>query len=159
MPVTARPRVPPSSLQPAWIVSRLEVQDALQDQIGLDVDGPHPGSIPGFANLARVTIPEMEHALERLTSPDPYGRITDNEGRRIEKVPGGWRILNYLLYRDGLQDKPGSKAKAMREHRGRIGNALPRVTSPASASASAYQGEKSNRRIEDWAGPVSEDEP
>ncbi len=82
-----------------------------------DANGVVGGSIPGFAHLARVTIPEMESALERLSAPDPYSRTPDQEGRRIESVPGGWRILNYLAYRERCQAKDGSRADYMRKYR------------------------------------------
>ena len=86
-----------------------------------DAAGVVEGSVPGFAHVARVTIPEMEHAIGRLTSTDPYSRTPDNEGRRIEAVPGGWRILNYKAYRDRYQAKDGSRAGYMRDYRAKRG--------------------------------------
>jgi hypothetical protein len=82
-----------------------------------DASGNVEGSIPGFAHVARVTIPEMEHAVEVLSAPDPYSRTPDNEGRRIEAIPGGWRILNYACYRERGQAKDGSRASYMRDYR------------------------------------------
>lgn len=72
------------------------------------------GSIPGFASLCRVTREELEKALEVLLAPDADSRTPDREGRRLEVVPGGWRILNYKAYRAKGQDKEGSKAPFMR---------------------------------------------
>jgi len=88
-----------------------------------DNRGVVEGSIPGFANLARVAVPQMEHAVTVLSSPDPHSRTPDHEGRRIEGVPGGWKLLNYLVYRDRGQGKEGSRAPYMRERRAG-GNAL-----------------------------------
>ena len=82
-----------------------------------DARGMVEGSVPGFAHVARVSIPEMEHAIEVLSGPDPYSRTPDNEGRRIEVVPGGWVILNYTAYRDKGQAKDGSRAGYMRNYR------------------------------------------
>ena len=82
-----------------------------------DARGNVEGSVPGFAHVARVTIPEMEHAIERLSSPDPYSRTPDNEGRRVEVVPGGWVILNYCAYRERCQSKDGSRAAYERNRR------------------------------------------
>jgi hypothetical protein len=96
------------------------------------------GSVPGFASLCRVTTEEMRAALELFTSPDPDSRTPDHEGRRLEVVPGGWRILNYKAYRDKGQEKEGSKAPFMRALRARVthGNALPEpVTSDPAANA------------------------
>jgi len=82
-----------------------------------DANGYVEGSIPGFAHVSRVTIPEMEHAIERLTAPDPYSRTPDNDGRRVEVVTGGWRILNYAAYRERCQAKDGSRAEYERNRR------------------------------------------
>ena len=84
-----------------------------------DSDGLVQGSIPGFANLARVSVEQMEHAIERLSAPDRYSRTPDFEGRRIEAFEGGWRILNYPKYREEAQAKEGSNAPAMRAYRKR----------------------------------------
>lgn len=69
-----------------------------------DANGVVEGSVPGLANVARVTVDECETALGRFLSPDPYSRDLDRhperEGRRIEKVQGGWRMLNADFYRD-----------------------------------------------------------
>lgn len=84
-----------------------------------DADGVVEGSVPGFANLARVTADQMRLAVTRLSSPDPESRTPDFDGRRIEVIEGGWRILNYRTYRDRGQAKDGSKAPAMRKYRAR----------------------------------------
>lgn len=64
-----------------------------------DKNGIAEGSVPGLADLARVTIPECESSLVKLMSPDRYSRTTEHEGKRIEKVEGGWAILNHAKYR------------------------------------------------------------
>jgi len=56
-------------------------------------------SVPGLANRARVTTKEAETALGRFLAPDRYSRTPDHEGRRIELIDGGWRLLNYEKYR------------------------------------------------------------
>ncbi len=56
-------------------------------------------SVPGLADLARVTLDECKEALAALEAPDEYSRTPDNEGRRIEKCDGGWFILNHGKYR------------------------------------------------------------
>ena len=82
-----------------------------------DADGIVEGSIPGFAGVARVSIEEMQRALEVLKRPDPFSRTQEHEGRRIEDVPGGWRILNYRDYRNRSQNQEGSRAPYMRTRR------------------------------------------
>lgn len=65
-----------------------------------DRDGYVTSSLPGLADVARVPLDQTIDALQRLSSPDPYSRTKDHEGRRIEEVEGGWHILNYLKYRN-----------------------------------------------------------
>jgi len=84
-----------------------------------DADGVVEGSVPGFASLCRVSIPEMEEALTKLAAPDPHSRSREHEGRRIEVFDGGWVILNYAKYRKRAQAKEGSRAPYYREYRER----------------------------------------
>lgn len=80
-----------------------------------DVDGVVEASIPGLADRARVTLDECEDALERLSSPDRYSRTRDHEGRRVEAVDGGWRVLNHRAYRE----RRGASAERVARHRAR----------------------------------------
>lgn len=59
-------------------------------------------SLPGLADLARVSIQECEEALNALSSPDKYSRTPDYEGRRIMVSDGGWKILNHEKYRNKM---------------------------------------------------------
>lgn len=61
-------------------------------------------SIPGLADFAKVSVEECLKCLEVLKSPDEFSRTPDNEGRRIEEISGGWRILNFLKYRDTMDE-------------------------------------------------------
>lgn len=77
------------------------------------------GSIPGLANRARVTLLEMEGALEKFLSPDTYSRTKDFGGRRIEVMDGGWKLLNHGKYR-AIRDEEARreyKKEWMRESR------------------------------------------
>lgn len=64
--------------------------------------GEVPGTIPGIASIARVTIEEARDAIEKLESPDPYSRTPDHDGRRIEKIEGGWVVVNHEKYKHML---------------------------------------------------------
>jgi len=68
------------------------------------------GSIPGLARLADVSIPDCQAALESFMQPDPYSRTKDHEGRRIEEIEGGWKLLNYEEKRE-LEDEEHKRAK------------------------------------------------
>ena len=55
------------------------------------------------ANLARranVKLPACVAALATLEGPDENSSDPDNEGRRLERVPGGWMVLNAEKYKE-----------------------------------------------------------
>jgi hypothetical protein len=66
------------------------------------------GSIPGLANRARVSVDECVNALEKFKSPDKYSRSKEHEGKRIEEIEGGWRLLNHAKYRE-IRDHEAAK--------------------------------------------------
>lgn len=61
-------------------------------------------SLPGLADLARVSLSDCEKAIKKLSDPDKYSRNQLHEGRRIAKCDGGWRILNGQYYRHKLSE-------------------------------------------------------
>lgn len=63
-----------------------------------DARGEVYGSVPGLARHANVTTDEARAALASFCAPDPDSRTDDNEGRRIEDIDGGWRLLNHAKY-------------------------------------------------------------
>ena len=64
-----------------------------------DKNGVVEASIPGLADMARITVDECNASLIKLSSPDQYSRTPEFEGRRIEAVDGGFRLLNHAKYR------------------------------------------------------------
>lgn len=67
---------------------------ALADEYGIV-----GASVGGLARAANVKREECEAALQTLISPDPDSR-DGTTGERIEKVQGGWLILNHAAYRE-----------------------------------------------------------
>jgi len=65
-----------------------------------DSNGIVEASIVGLAHIARVSMEDCEKAIHILESPDPYSRTKTKDGRRIEKVPGGWKVINHVMYRE-----------------------------------------------------------
>jgi len=59
-------------------------------------------SIPGLAKRAGVSLEECEKALEKFQRPDKYSRSQEEEGRRIRVVEGGFYLINFIKYRDGI---------------------------------------------------------
>ena len=58
-------------------------------------------AVPGLARMANVSLEECEAALKCFLSPDRYSRTKEHDGRRIEEIQGGWRLLNYEAKRNG----------------------------------------------------------
>ena len=59
-------------------------------------------SVPGLADMARVSVEECRTAILALQEPDPDSRSLECEGRRIEPIDGGWHLINHAKYRDKL---------------------------------------------------------
>jgi hypothetical protein len=53
-----------------------------------------------LAARARVSIEYTESALRAFSEPDLNSGDPEYEGRRIERIPGGWHILNGPKYRE-----------------------------------------------------------
>lgn len=72
-----------------------------------DRDGIVYGSKPGLERIAMINPDEADDAWVVLMSPDEDSsdkmRAPENQGRRIEEVPGGFRLLNFEYYR-GLRN-------------------------------------------------------
>jgi hypothetical protein len=87
-----------------------------------DKGGVVEASVPGLAKLSGVNIEEAEVALTKFLSPDPYSSSPENEGRRIERVDGGWRILNHYKYqekmsKDDIRERDRTRQQHYREQK------------------------------------------
>lgn len=101
----------PDEIRIVWITML-----ALKDKWG--VVG---ATVPGLAHLARVETEVCRKAIDKFLGPDGDSRTPDNEGRRIEVVDGGWRILNHEKYRRlmSADERRDYLAQKQREHRER----------------------------------------
>jgi hypothetical protein len=77
-----------------------------------DAHGLVNASVPGLASVANVSVYAARNAIKTLLSPDADSRTKDFEGRRIEELDGGWRILNYAKYRRMLNEEERREYKA-----------------------------------------------
>lgn len=68
---------------------------AVMDQDGL----VGLAAIGNVAQRARVSLKDAAEAVRVLESPDPESSDPEFEGRRIERIPGGWMVLNSQKYR------------------------------------------------------------
>lgn len=78
-----------------------------------DPEGFVPGTVPGLAVAANVDLADTRFAIEKFMAPDPDSNSQTHEGRRLEKVPHGWRILNFEYWRE-LARSEAEKARKRR---------------------------------------------
>jgi hypothetical protein len=98
-------------------------------------------AVGNVAARARVTEEEAKKAIKALEGPDPESSDQDNEGRRLERVPGGWLVLNAPKYRAlvtkvNIQEKVRERVRRFREKKKKSGNA-----SVTECNASVMQSE------------------
>jgi hypothetical protein len=118
----------------------------------MDEDGyAHFSATENLAIRARVSLSDCEFALTRLMSPDDNSANPDNEGRRVERVPGGFmvlnanehrKVMNREIRREKTRQRVAKHREKMKGNKEGVTEALPAVT-PASeyASASASDSE------------------
>ena len=77
--------------------------------------GEVSGSVPGMAAIANISEEGCRRAITKLESPDPDSRTSDDEGRRIRKIEGGWHITNYEKYRALLSYEERKEYKRIKQ--------------------------------------------
>jgi len=87
-----------------------------------DQHGEVMASVPGLAHTARVPVDACRAALDKFMSPDPDSRTPDCDGRRIEKIDGGWALINHTKYRllASKEDRKEKTAERNRRYRERV---------------------------------------
>jgi hypothetical protein len=89
----------------------------------MDEDGFCRFASPANVALrARVSPAAAAAALKKFENPDPMTPEDENEGRRIERVPGGWIVLNAVKHReqvtrDEIRRQDAARAKRYRERK------------------------------------------
>lgn len=106
-----------------------------------DAAGRVDGSVPGLADLSRVSVEECQTALKCLSDPDFFSRTKEHEGRRIKEIDGGWIILNYLKYREAtpmdLRREQNREAQKRWREKHKLTVSKVSVRNPPSAHAEA----------------------
>ncbi len=105
-----------------------------------DADGVVQASESGLARRAKVTPRKVRYAIEVLSAPDGESR-DGSSGERIERVPGGWLVLNYSEYRDRQTKQQMQTAARVEKHRAKVRNARNAVTVRNATSPLEAEGE------------------
>ncbi len=64
-----------------------------------DPDGLVESTAPGIARRAGISLDATRKALSIFEAPDPDSKNPSHDGKRIERVSGGYQLLNYAAYR------------------------------------------------------------
>jgi hypothetical protein len=122
-----------------------------------DEDGEVHASVPGLATSAGVTIDECVEALRVLSSPDPWSRSKNDEGRRIRETPGGWILINYHAHRQRMSIEERRERARERKQRQRARERAQRceiadqslsVTSPVTRARDACDLSRKSQQTE-----------
>jgi hypothetical protein len=72
-----------------------------------------------LARDARVELDACQKAIDKFLAPDAASLTEQNEGRRIERVEGGWKLLNHAKYREMMSSEQRREyfKKKKREYR------------------------------------------
>jgi hypothetical protein len=110
-----------------------------------DENGFVASSYSGMQRASNVTLQEFDAAIKTLESPDKDSRTPDFDGRRIEKIDGGWVVLNHEKYRlhdDVVRELTRERVRKYRERKkvdvtqGNVTSTLPSVSVSESVSGS-----------------------
>lgn len=104
-----------------------------------DASGYVRVAAPAMARLCHLDRERFNEIIEQFCSPDPESRSTEHEGRRLQRVDGGWLILNYSKYREGLKqpDSSAGRMRKLREKKKCDGSAVTVTVGDAYAEAEA----------------------
>jgi hypothetical protein len=105
-----------------------------------DKNGQVISSVPGLADMARVPLGQTVKSLEKLSSPDEWSSSQEFEGRRIEKIDRGWKLLNYAKFRAmrEVEERREYMKGYMRDYRK---NAVNKVSNVSSSKPGLAQAE------------------
>jgi hypothetical protein len=133
-----------------------------------DSEGYCSASIDGIRRIADVSIDSCRSALDTLCSADEYSKDLERgaDGRRLEKVQGGWRVVNLTWYQEAARKEAerARKARWWKENKGRY--RLPSQTpadesesAPATADVSAVRKEGEVETQVEVEAPLRERDP
>jgi len=112
-------------------------------------------TLSGLARAANVSRSQAAKAVDELEAPDPDSTSKENEGCRIKRITGGWKLVTYSKYREyrsSKQIKDAARQKAWRDARDMSRNITPGHAPEAEAEAEA-EAEKKDQTLGGPSGP------
>jgi hypothetical protein len=83
-------------------------------------------------------VESVEKAIDCFLSADPYSRTKAFDGKRIECIDGGWRLLNHRKYREirDEEDRREKNAEAQSRFRSKQSKPVSATSNPPSSTVS-----------------------
>jgi hypothetical protein len=106
-------------------------------------------TIAALARAANVSEAEAERAIHDLSSPDPDSTTTTHEGRRLIKIPGGWKIVTYGKYRDYRTERQEAERLRKQKYRSRKGGDKSRDVPGTSSAVPGESAPDVRRKTQD----------
>lgn len=108
-------------------------------------------AVANLAHRARVSLPACSEAVKCLEGPDENSSDPEFGGRRIERVEGGWQILNSSKYRDLVtraiaRERTRERVRRFRERLSSNGHVTPSNVSVTPSEANSYSEARSDHR-------------
>lgn len=118
----------------------------------MDEDGfVRMATVSNLAGRARVTLEEASDAVKALEGPDVHCPEQEHQGRRIERVDGGWMVLNSRKYREIVnreKEKEQTRIRVARHRAKRnVTDGNEKVTGSEAASEAEAETSKRSRKL------------
>lgn len=115
----------------------------------MDEDGyAHFSALQNLADRAKVSLEWAEKAVAVFTSPDPDSANPDYDGKRIERIPGGFIVLNAKAHRSLISREIQRENTRERVRRWRSAHPVTqsnKTVTPSEASSEAISGSKAKK--------------
>lgn len=112
-----------------------------------DATGFVRAAASAIAREAGIPAEVARRALDLFQSPDDESRTPDNQGKRIERVDGGYRVLNYGKYREHDYTAADRQKRFREKHKNNgVTSVTKRVTSRRVTHAEAEAEADKNKR-------------
>ena len=104
-------------------------------------------TVANLAHRARVSLEAGAQAVKELESPEPDSATAEDDGRRIERVPHGWIVLNAGKYRELVTRVESLEANRRRVARHRAKGKVTVTSGNGSVMTGNAMAEKRNASV------------
>lgn len=117
--------------------------------------------VENLAARARVSVEDTAAAVKAFENPDPYAPDQEYEGRRIERIDGGWVVLNAKKYKDivtrAVANAQSAQRMAKKREKDRAVTQQLRSVTPSEHIKSNHQNQRAlNNAFENPKEPAAE---